>query len=161
MEYVDRLLGQTEYLQRLKELELEEAGRAYCKHGLSHLLDTARIMWILCLEGGLFIEKELVYLTALLHDIGRLTEYRYNIPHEQAGITLAESLLKQIAYTASDRTAVLQAIRGHRGEAVSDSSSKLGDILKKADKLSRSCFVCEAGGMCNWQENRKNKTIII
>ena len=55
-------------LARLEELERD---RPFCRHGIQHLLDTARIMRILNLEQGLGFSRELVYATALLHDVGK------------------------------------------------------------------------------------------
>ena len=59
-------LYQREY-QRLDKLE---SVRAFCRHGVRHLLDCARIMWILNLERGLGLAREVVYAPALLHDFG-------------------------------------------------------------------------------------------
>ncbi len=54
MEYVDKLLRETEYLNYIEKLERLEAERIFCRHGLGHLLDTARIAWIWVLEEQAF-----------------------------------------------------------------------------------------------------------
>ena len=37
-----------------------EMDRIFCKHGMEHLLDTARIVYILCLEGNIDVKKDVV-----------------------------------------------------------------------------------------------------
>jgi hypothetical protein len=78
------LLMNAEFRRCIDAIDAHEADRAFCKHGLNHLLDTARIAYILVLENGLNISKGMVYATALLHDIGRYDEYYHGIPHDQA-----------------------------------------------------------------------------
>ena len=58
--------------QRLQELEQE---RIFCCHQMNHLLDTARIAYILSLERGIGISKEAIYAAAILHDIGKGRQY--------------------------------------------------------------------------------------
>lgn len=157
MEFVDRLLQETEYLKLLEEVERFEQDRIFCRHGLEHLLDTARIAWIRCLDQKLEMEKEQLYLAALLHDIGRIWEYEKGIPHEEAGVTLAEKLLAEIQYPKEQTVVILDAIGAHRdGEQWEDT---LGALLKWADKKSRNCFFCKAQGACKWSEERRNQTI--
>ncbi len=43
----------------------------YCRHGLEHLLDVARISYIQVLEDGLDYDENVLYAAALLHDIGK------------------------------------------------------------------------------------------
>lgn len=158
MEYVRRLMQETDYLKQIEQLEELETERRFCRHGLEHVLDVARIAWIQVLEEKLSYEKEEVYLTALLHDIGRILEYREGIPHHEAGQKMAEDILGQIGYPKEKSTIILTAIGEHRKK------NKLNDdfinIIKKADSISRNCFFCKACGECKWKEERKNKTIL-
>lgn len=158
MEYVRRLMQETDYLKQIEQLEELETERRFCHHGLEHVLDVARIAWIQVLEEKLSYEKEEVYLTALLHDIGRILEYREGIPHHEAGQKMAEDILGQIGYPKEKSTIILTAIGEHRKK------NKLNDdfinIIKKADSISRNCFFCKASGECKWKEERKNKTIL-
>ena len=158
MEYVRRLMQETDYLKQIEQLEELETERRFCRHGLEHVLDVARIAWIQVLEEKLSYEKEEVYLTALLHDIGRILEYREGIPHHEAGQKMAEDILGQIGYPKEKSTIILTAIGEHRKK------NKLNDdfinIIKKADSISRNCFFCKASGECKWKEERKNKTIL-
>ena len=78
-------------LARLEELERD---RPFCRHGIQHLLDTARIMRILNLEQGLGFSREVVYATALLHDVGKAGQYAGGEPHEVAGERLARKILE-------------------------------------------------------------------
>ena len=73
--YTRQLLQDQGYLALVKKLEEKEKQRLFCKHGLSHFLDVARIAWILTLEQtlqeGMNVEhlaqqKDKIYLTALL-----------------------------------------------------------------------------------------------
>ena len=43
---------------RIEQLEQQ---RIFCRHGLEHLLDVARIAWILTMEDQLPLDKEIVY----------------------------------------------------------------------------------------------------
>ena len=81
-------------LARLEELEHD---RPFCRHGMQHLLDTARIMWILNLEQGLGFSREVLYATALLHDVGKAEQYAGGEPHEVAGERLAREILESAA----------------------------------------------------------------
>ena len=158
MEYVRRLIQETDYLEQMEQLEGLEAERRFCRHGLPHVLDVARIAWIQILEEGLPYEKETVYLTAMLHDMGRIWEYQKNIPHHQAGAAIAEKLLEQIDYPVGQRAVILSAIEEHREK------NKLNEdfisVIKNADSMSRNCFFCEAEGDCKWSRERRNRTII-
>ncbi len=158
MEYVRKLLQETDYLKQMKQLEELEKERRFCRHGLAHALDVARIAWIKVLEEQLCCEKEDVYLTALLHDIGRIREYQEKVPHHEAGVELAEEFLRMIDYPIEKRQRICLTIGEHREK------NKLNDdfinIIKKADNSSRNCFCCEAAKECKWSMERKNQTIL-
>ncbi len=205
MEFVDKLLQETDYLEQLKKLELLEQNRKFCRHGLSHLLDTARIAWIRCQElsakseeagysgvcgeqVNVQLERETVYLAALLHDLGRIREYEAGIPHHEAGAVVAKRLLEEIGYSREKAELIITAVAGHRsnghgqeivlpddecGQETELSGDKcvqetrqsaceeqLRDLLKWADKQSRNCFCCEAQQECNWPDEKRNWTIV-
>ena len=63
------------YQQNLKDLIHLEADRIFCRHTPEHFLDVARLAYIFALERGLNCSRELIYCTALLHDIGRVRQY--------------------------------------------------------------------------------------
>ncbi|MCI9082680.1 MAG: HD domain-containing protein [Lachnospiraceae bacterium] len=164
MRYVERLLQDIEYVTLVKKQEEAEADRRFCRHGLSHFLDVARIAWIMCFEEAAEEhrmldgwEKEQIYLTALLHDLGRLAERKEGIPHHQAGADLAKYFLKKIDWPLDKQQEILNAIQGHRGEE--KLNNEFTNLIKKADNKSRNCFFCDMQEACNWNCERKNKTI--
>ena len=116
MEYLRRLIQETDYLERMKELETLEQDRKFCRHGLQHVLDVARLAWIKVLEEQQPVEKEQLYLTALLHDMGRIAEYRQGIPHHEAGIIMAINYLQQIGYPQEKCELIFEAIQEHRNK---------------------------------------------
>ena len=145
----------------LKGLEAAEADRIFCGHGITHLLDTARVMYIMDLEEGLYISKDIVYAAGLLHDMGRLREYEEGIPHEKACIPIAGRILSESGYTKEESDLILNAIASHRGSGLTGTArgSELAGLLYRADKGVRLCFRCEAREECNWSEERKNTLI--
>lgn len=157
MEYVRKLLQETDYLLQMKKLEQLEAERLFCRHGLSHVLDVARIAWIKVLEKQMPVEKETIYLTALLHDMGRLREYQEMVPHHEAGAAMALDYLEQIGYPEEKLDMVLTAIGEHRNKDREEES--FIKVIQRADSQSRNCFFCEAAGACKWSEERKNTSI--
>ena len=60
-----------ECLQKTNEYE---KSREFCKHGTEHLLNVARIAMLLNYEEKLYLDQEVIYATALLHDIGRYVQ---------------------------------------------------------------------------------------
>ena len=158
MEYVRKLLQETDYLKRMKELETLEIERRFCRHGLEHALDVARIAWIKVLEEHRTFDKEEVYLTALLHDIGRITEYQEGISHQEAGMKIAEELLAQIGYPKEKQFHLVEAIGRHREK--DEIKDDFMGVIKKADVSSRNCFFCSASEKCKWNTQRKNMTIV-
>lgn len=193
MKYVDRLIREKSYLDELNKIDVCEKNRIYCRHGIDHLLAVARIMYITALEEGVLSgmdgaeRRELIYLTALLHDIGRGRQYQEGIPHDMASAAQAERLLAAIGYPKERAALILSAVAGHRkqrddaggepcsiegrsGEAAAGAcdahgrsgiADELGWLLRRADRLSRNCYCCKASQTCYWSGDRKNAKIII
>ena len=143
-----------EYLNKNKESEKE---RNFCGHDLQHFIDVARIAYIMTLENDLKIDKETVYATALLHDIGRWMQYDKGISHEIASYELAEDILIECGFNVEERTKILNAILNHRKKVVENETFE--HIFYLSDKLSRNCFNCKAIKECNWSEEKKNHKI--
>ena len=81
------------FYQRLEELEKD---RVFCRHQMNHLLDVARIAYILDLKMNLGIGQDLIYTAALLHDIGKCRQYEEGIPHVIAGAGIAGQILEDM-----------------------------------------------------------------
>ena len=143
----NRIIRNEEFNRLLDEIEALEADRIYCRHGLEHLLDVARISYIQVLEDGLDYDKSILYAAALLHDIGRAAEYRGAGSHDEAGAVIAEGILRDCGYTESEIRLIQEAIRGHGEEG----GTGLGALLHRSDKASRMCFRCKAADTCKWK----------
>src|SRR5699024_719749 len=81
------------YYRRLEELEQD---RIFCRHQMTHLLDTARIAYIRNLEARLGLDREVIYAAAILHDIGKSLQYKDKIPHEISGEKIAAEILDSL-----------------------------------------------------------------
>ena len=159
MERVNLILKNTKYQDYIDRIKQAEEGRIFCLHNMSHFLDVARIAQIISMEEGLNISKELIYATALLHDIGRFQQYESGIPHENASAGLAPEFLEEAGFSIEEQTEILRAIREHRNPEVAGEKSLVGAIYR-ADKASRACFACEAEGLCDWSKEKKNLEIV-
>ena len=156
MERVDAILCHQAFTAALAELHAQERERIFCRHGLEHLLDVARLMYIYDREAELGIAQETLYAAALLHDIGRTVQYRDGTPHDEAGVRLARPILEDCGFTEQEIMEILTAIGGHRAPGV---TAPLGRLLYRADKKSRPCYACPAVGECNWPEEKKNHSL--
>lgn len=158
MQRIDRIIQHATFVGQIKRLEQLEKDRRFCRHGWSHLLDVARIAWILCKERSFDFSKEVIYATALLHDIGRVREYEELIPHEDAACSCVAGILEECGFTKEERSLILAAIALHN-ERTRCQDNQLAALLYEADKCSRLCFTCVARSECKWSEEEKNRTI--
>ena len=156
MKRVNKLLNCEKFKNTLEKIENIEKTRIYCGHNFEHLLDVARISYMLNLEENLKIDKEIIYVTAFLHDIGRFEEYTSNIPHDVASAEFAKEVLAYCDFNKDEEKTIIDAILSHRKN---DSDTPLGKILYRADKLSRNCFSCSAENTCYWSKEKKNLQI--
>lgn len=131
-----------------------EKSRIFCKHGIEHCLDVARIAYILSLENNLNIKKDIIYAAALLHDTGRA--FKDN-DHNKKSAEISKEILADCGYSQSEISEIISAILNHRKDT--SELNNLSDIICKADKLSRQCYSCKAQKECYWTEERRNKTI--
>lgn len=163
LDRADRILSHPEFRKTIAAVESAEKDRIFCRHGYSHLADTAREAWIVALESGNDIRKDVVYAAALLHDIGRAEEYAGGRSHDEAGPAIAEPILRDAGYTDQEIGIILAAIGSHRNENSTVSAGgpeeMLARILKQADHQVRLCFACPAYHQCKWDDERKNQTI--
>ncbi len=158
MERVRRICDNERFRKTLDEIDRLEKDRRFCRHSFEHLLDTARIMYITALEEKISIPKDVIYAAALLHDIGRAEQYKNNIDHNEAGKKLAETILPECGYNKAETEQICDAVLCHR-EKNFKNNDPLSELLKKADRLSRLCFLCKSKDECYWSEEKKNKQI--
>ena len=116
-------------------------------------------MYILSLEEQSEYSQDIIYATALLHDIGRAKEYQDGTPHEIAGKEIASQILTETGYTDDEISLITDAIGEHRTN--SEDTSDLATYLYRADKLSRICFSCPSVQDCYWADDKKNQTLTI
>lgn len=165
MPRLDAIWADEVYQREYRRLEELEQTRVFCRHGIRHLMDTARIMWALNLERACGLSHDVVYAAALLHDIGKATQYETGEPHELAGTRIAADILdrlpRELALTDEERAAILTAVRGHR--RLRDGAEPLERLLYQADKASRACFACppEVRAACTWPDAKKNLSILV
>ena len=144
--------------KKINKIEDDEKTRVFCKHDFSHLMDVARICYIINLEENLNIDKDLIYVTALLHDLGRADEVDTGINHSILSQEIAQEILKDLDFNDESKQRIINAIKHHRTNE--ENGDRFIEIFYKADKLSRMCFRCPARSICNWPEEKKNKTVI-
>lgn len=161
MKRIDELLVNDTFKEHLSRINEAETERIYCLHGIEHLLDVARISYIINLEEKLGFDKAVIYAMALLHDIGRNLEYKEGLSHHQAGGDIALEILRDIGFDQEDCKKICDAIRSHKEPLSGEDKTSLNYLLYKADKLSRNCFSCKAYDSCYWEESKKNKSITI
>lgn len=150
------------YAEYYEKLRVVEADRIFCCHQMEHLMDVARIAYIINLEQQMNIRKEVIYAAALLHDIGKYRQYAEKIPHEKASAEIAEQILDDLpdaAFTEEEKQEILRAVLGHR--KMREDMTELEKLLYISDKKSRMCFACEAEKECNWSMEKKNMEIDI
>ena len=88
MKNTDIILKSKIYNDYLNELEYLERDRFFCRHNYEHFVSVARICYILKLEEGVDVDKDMIYSTALLHDLGRVLEIKEGINHAIASVAL-------------------------------------------------------------------------
>ena len=162
MERVNRILRHPDFIRLQEELDRLEADRRFCRHGMQHLIDTARLAYLFALESSADLPKDVIYAAALLHDIGRAEQYRNGTPHDVAGCAAAEPILAECGFAEEERDMILTAIGSHRKEKSKKkamSKEVLAAILYHADKKSLLCFLCNAEAECNWAKEKKNMTL--
>ncbi len=165
MERVEKIRNHLLYNENQQRIDEQEQNRRFCCHGIDHSLDVARIMYILVLEQGLSYGKDLIYATALLHDLGRGLQYTQSVSHHEASTDLAKIILADCDFTTAEISIITSAIAGHHtGKSHSEDAGiskevPFADLFYKADKLSRNCFECKASEACYWTTEKRNLRI--
>ncbi|MCL2840973.1 MAG: HD domain-containing protein [Defluviitaleaceae bacterium] len=156
MKRVNLILNHPLYAFNLESNITMEKGWRYCKHDIIHLMDVARIAYILNLENGYGFPKEQVYAAALLHDITKWKQISEGIPHHESAIEPATKILKDCGFSSREIKTITTAILNHR-KGPKDKKDKFSQIIFKADKLSRTCYFCNyEEKTCNWDKKKKS-----
>ena len=145
------------YQQNLKDITRFEADRVFCRHTPEHFLDVARLAYIFALERDIACSRELIYCSALLHDIGRAKQYTDGTPHDKAGVQIARKILSDLEFSSEEAQQNLTAIGEHRSSK--ENIPVLSQLHYEADKQSRMCFLCPAEKECYWDLSKKNMSI--
>ena len=158
MNKIHAIMADEEYINRMNTIKVGEKTREFCCHGFDHLLSVARLAYILTLEENIKLDKENIYAAALLHDIGRCSEYdAEGIDHRRSSSIIARPILERVGFDESSVNEICEAISLH-GTYPEDKTSFAG-VLYRADKMSRNCFDCEAHQICNWPPEKKIEKI--
>ena len=124
---------------------------------LNELEDLERDSYILKLEEDVDVDKDMIYATSLLHDLGRVLEIKEGINHAIGSVDIAREILEITDFSLEEKNRILSCISYHRTkDAVED---EFFNIFYRADKLSRPCFRCPAYDACNWSYEKKNHKI--
>ncbi len=160
MSRIDLICCHPKWKQSIEKIASFERDRIFCKHDPAHLLDVARLAQIDNLERQLGISKELIYATALLHDIGRFQEYLDGTPHDQVSAALAPEILCNCGFSPEETHTICHAIACHRTPGT-EAHPNLDGLIYRADKKSRMCLFCPARTQCNWSKEKMNLQIKI
>lgn len=145
------------YRDYLNELEGLERDRFFCRHNYEHFISVARICYILKLEEGVDVDKDMIYATAILHDLGRVLEIKEGINHAIGSVDIAREILEITDFSLEEKNRILSCISFHRTKDAAE--DEFFNIFYRADKLSRDCFRCPAYDECNWSYEKKNHEI--
>lgn len=154
MQRVDRIIDDETFRRLLEHTAELEKDRIFCRHGIDHLLDVARIALIMSYDDGIPIERDVIYAAALLHDIGRCAQYENGTAHEEESARIAPQILNKCGYSDEETDEIVRAIREHGNENIKDEKSLTG-ILYRADKASRKCYMCKAGDKCHKKPGKR------
>jgi len=151
VELVDKILEHPKFIKYLKLNAKEEEHRKLCHHDLQHALDVARVAYLISMEKGLEVDKEMIYTAALLHDIAKWKQYQEKVDHALESAILAEEILIDIGVKELDAEMILDAIRCHRTKF--EKTTSLSEVLYAGDKACRLCTECKSIKECNRFEN--------
>ena len=158
MERFQKIVWHEKYVKTYEKLQELEKDRKFCGHDMEHFLSVARISYLMVLEKNLDIPKDIIYATALLHDLGRADQYEKGISHEEAGAILADEILTDCGYSMEEKQFMIDTILKHR--AMKNEIDDFASIFYHADKISRDCIHCKAREECYWPEEKKNNKYI-
>lgn len=157
MTRINKIIHNDRFKSLIKEITAQEQDRIFCCHGIEHSMDVARIAYIMNLEEGYDVPKDMIYAAALLHDLGRAMLHNRK-DHYFVSAEYAETFLKDAGFDEKEIKQIVEAILEHNTDGFSKPG--LSSLLYRADKLSRLCFSCKAYDECYWKEADKNKGVL-
>ena len=119
-------------------------------------------------------DQDRIYVTGLLHDIGRAAQYETGEHHASAGKRIAQRILESIGYPKRWTRETLWIVERHTGRTyrnriteegeenadIADSYSRqIASCIARADHFSRNCFCCKAADTCKWKDEERNQTV--
>ncbi len=158
MDRINQILQHSLFKQYMEANGAKEQERVFCRHNMSHVMDVARIAYILNIEEEHYVSKDMIYGAALLHDIGRHVQYETGEKHALVSAGLAPRILADCGFDEAESTAIISAIAGHSDKSIQNDKG-LNALIAKADQLSRACYTCPVAEQCNWGADRKNKEL--
>ena len=97
--------------------------------------------------------KDLFYVAALLHDIGRAAQYESGVHHSIAGLQIAAGILEEIGFPEKEAQAVLAVVAEH---PLSGDTSAAGNIkIASNKKAAETAEESELENDCPDVENRE------
>ena len=153
---INKILQHPLFQQYMNANAEREADRIFCRHNMSHVMDVARIAYILNAEEDYGLSKNMIYAAALLHDIGRHVQYETGEKHAFVSARLAPAILADCGFDAKDIQDIVSAIYTHSNKSIIQDRT-LNGLIARADQLSRACYTCPVSDQCNWGDDRKNK----
>jgi uncharacterized protein len=164
MDRVNAIINNKEFQDWIVANNQAEYGSQYCRHGLEHAFDVARIAYELWLDNsGNPVAKDIVYAAALLHDIGYWSKFEDLTENsaddedieEESPFVVAASLAEEILFSAGYHPAVITEILKAIKNMDTDSKEGLSVILRKANEMSRPCFICPMVEKCSKEPKNK------
>lgn len=164
MHRVEQIIKHPVYRESLLRNADREKVRFFCRHDFQHMLDVARITYILLMEAGEIdglvhahaldgheAAREVIYAAGLLHDISRWRQYDTGVDHAAAGARDARPILLETGFKTNEIDVIVRAIAAHRHGG--PDAGLLGRMLVRADDLARPCASCQARRECYKAEN--------
>ena len=158
----ERVLEHSAYQKRLKELEAFEENRSFCKHDLKHFQEVGRIATLVAKENGLQVSSDLIMTASLLHDMGRVEQYKQGISHAEASVAFAREILLSLLVDENEIQCICEAIGKHSHRQCASKRFRdayqlqtLSELLSYADQFSRKRYACSAFNECKWKKEEK------
>jgi len=163
MNKIEKIIANPAYKDFLQRNNNAEKERIFCCHNFDHVIETARLTYILILEeGNPFISREIAYAAGLLHDIGRWAEYQTGEDHAKKSAELSKELLIEAGFSSDETRLIQKAISEHRDKNYSlKNRPVLSAALARADSMSRKCFCCSSKEQCNKLEQQPNRDTLL